>query len=98
MLARLVGEAVAQGRERRKIEVRVAPLQHATGSKVWFSSASTVSRVEGRAAPSRAEGAVAHVAAGAAGDLAELRRVELAEAEAVELLVGGEGDVVDSRG
>ena len=32
---------------------------------------------------------------GAAGDLAELRRIELAEAEAVELLVRGEGDVVD---
>ena len=44
--------------------------------------------VEGRAAPGGAEGAVAHVPAGAAGDLAELGRVELAEAEAVELLVG----------
>ena len=42
-----------------------------------------------------AEGAVAHVAAGAAGDLAELGGGEAAELEAVELPVGGEGDVVD---
>ena len=51
--------------------------------------------VEGRAAPARAEGAVAHVPAGAAGDLAELGRIQLPEAEAVELLVRREGDVVD---
>ena len=51
--------------------------------------------LEGRAAPGGAEGAVAQVPAGAAGDLAELGGVELAELVAVELLVGGEGDVVD---
>ena len=66
-----------------------------TGSKWWFSSASHDLGVEGRAAAGGAEGAVAHVAAGAAGDLPELGRIELAEAEAVELLVGREGDVVD---
>ena len=33
--------------------------------------------------------------AGAAGDLAELGRVEAADLVAVELAVGGEGDVVD---
>ena len=52
-------------------------------------------RIEGRAAGRGPEGAVAHVASGPARDLAELGRVELAEAEAVELLVRREGHVVD---
>ncbi len=46
-------------------------------------------------AAGNAEGAVAGVAAGAASDLAEFAGVEGAELVAVELAVGGEGDVVD---
>ena len=42
-----------------------------------------------------AEGAVVHVAAGAAGDLAELGRRQLAVHVAVELARAGEGHVVD---
>src|SRR5215208_8367140 len=42
-----------------------------------------------------AECAVAGGATGAAGDLGELGGIELAELIAVELAVGGEGDVVD---
>ena len=51
--------------------------------------------VEGIDAAGDAEGAVAHVAAGAAGDLAELGGGQAAVLVAVELAVGGEGDVVD---
>ena len=51
--------------------------------------------VEGRAASRRAEGAVAHMAAGAAGDLAEFGRRQAAMVPAVEFPVGGEGDVID---
>jgi hypothetical protein len=65
------------------------------GSKEWLSSACDEIGLERRAAAGGAEGAVAHVAPGAAGDLAELGRIELAELIAVELAVGGEGDVID---
>ena len=88
VLARLVGEALLQLRERREVEVRVAPLQDAHGIEGVVLERLDDLGVEGRAAPGGAEGAVAHVAPGAAGDLAELGRMELAEAEAVELLVG----------
>ena len=43
----------------------------------------------------RAEGAVAHVAAGAAGDLRDLRRREAPRRPAVELHEPGEGDMVE---
>src|SRR6185312_6863117 len=42
-----------------------------------------------------AEGAVTRGAAGATGDLAHLRRRQLAKLVTVELTVGREGDVVD---
>ncbi len=51
--------------------------------------------LERRAAPGGAEGAVAGGAAGAAGDLCQLRRIELAELIAVELAVGGKRNVID---
>ena len=51
--------------------------------------------LERRAAPGGAERAVARGAAGAAGDLRQFRRVELAELVAVEFAVGGERDVID---
>ena len=51
--------------------------------------------LERRAAARGAEGAVAVGAPGAAGDLRKLGRVEPAELIAVELAIGGEGDVID---
>ena len=66
-----------------------------TGSKMWFWSALTSSGSNGAAAARGAEGAVARGAAGAAGDLREFGRRQAAELVAVELAVGGEGDVVD---
>ena len=52
-------------------------------------------RLERRAAPRGAEGAVARGAAGAARDLRELGRIEPAELIAVVFAVGGERDVID---
>ena len=66
-----------------------------SGSKEWLSSACTSSSSNGGAAPGGAEGAVAHGAAGAAGDLRQLGGIQIAELIAVELAVGGEGDVID---
>ena len=52
-------------------------------------------RLERVAAAGGAEGAVAGRSAGAAGDLRELSRIELAELIAVEFTVGRKGDVID---
>ena len=54
------------------------------------------SRVEGRAAPGRAESPVAQMAARAAGDLAEFGGRQPAM-RPVEFPVGREGDVIDDR-
>ena len=50
---------------------------------------------ERRTAPGGTEGAVAHGAAGTAGDLRQLRGAQCAELIAVELAVGRERDVID---
>ena len=62
---------------------------------MWFSSRSTRSRLERRDLAGHAEGAVVHVAAGAAGDLAELGGRQIAVALAVELARAREGDMID---
>ena len=62
-----------QRADRGKVELGVAPLQHLHGSKAWLSSACTSLGLERRAAPGGAERAVAHGAAGAAGDLRRAR-------------------------
>ena len=51
--------------------------------------------LEGWASAGGAEGAIAHGAAGAASDLRQLGRIEPSELVAIELPVGGEGDVID---
>ena len=51
--------------------------------------------LERRTAPAGAKSAVPGGAAGAAGDLGEFGRVELAKLITVELAVGGKGDVID---
>ena len=89
-----VGEAVAQAASDEKSRSGLRHCRMRTGIEGVVFQRLDGFGVEGRAAAGRAEGAVAHVAAGAAGDLAEFRRVELAEAEAVEFLVRGEGHVV----
>jgi hypothetical protein len=94
-LARRVGEAVLKAGQVGEVEVRVAPLQDAGGLEMVAFQGLHRLGVEGGAAARGAEGAVAEVPAGPPGDLTELGRKELAEAEAVELAVGREGDVVD---
>ena len=66
-----------------------------TGSKRCVSSASTSAIGERVDARRHAERAVLHVAAGAAGDLAELGGRQLAILVAVIFAVGGEGDVIE---
>ena len=84
-----------QRAERGEIQFRIAPLQHFDAVEGVVLQRVHQFRLERRAAPGGAEGAVARGAAGAAGDLRELGRVEPAELIAVILAVGGEGDVID---
>ena len=88
-------EASAQALQRGEVEVRVAPLQHAHAVEIVVFQPVDGFLFEGFGLAGAAEGAVVHVAAGAAGDLAEFAGVELAVLEAVELAGGGEGHVVD---
>ncbi len=62
---------------------------------MWFSSRSISSASKGGHLAGDAEGAVIHVAAGAAGDLADLRRGQIAMVLAVELADAGEGHMVE---
>jgi hypothetical protein len=66
-----------------------------TPSKEWLSSAWTSSSSSGGQRPVVPNVPSRCGAAGATGDLRELGRVQPAELVAVELAVGGEGDVVD---
>ena len=70
--------------------------QHSTssGSKLCASTAATTSSRQRRALGGGAEGAVAHAAPGAAGDLGHLGRGQPPRPVAVELAQAGEGDVV----
>ena len=84
-----------QRAERGEIQPRIAPLQHLHGIEGVVLQRIDELGLERRAAAGGAEGAVAGGAAGAAGDLREFGRRQAAELIAVELAVGGEGDVVD---
>lgn len=81
--------------ERGEIQLRVAPLQHLHGIEGVVLQRVDELGLERCAAAGGAEGAVARGAAGAARDLREFGRRQAAELVAVELAVGGEGDVVD---
>ena len=84
-----------QRADRDEIERGVAPLQLLERLERMALQRLHDVGLERRAAAGGAEGAVAGGAAGAAGDLRELGRIELAELIAVELAVGGKGDVID---
>ena len=84
-----------QAAERGKIQFRIPPLQHFDAVKGVVLQRVDELGFERRAAACGAERAVARRAAGAAGDLRELRRGQPAELIAVVLAVGSEGDVID---
>ena len=79
----------------REIEVAVAPLQHAHAVEVVRLEPLDDVGIERLGVAGDAEGAVVHVAAGAAGDLAELAGRQVAMVVAVELARRRERDVVD---
>jgi hypothetical protein len=81
--------------DRREVEARIAPLQDLDAVEGVLLQRIDQFRLERRAAPGGAEGAVARGAAGAPGDLGEFRRRQAAELIAVIFAVGGEGDVID---
>ena len=95
LLARHLAQAVAQAVERLEIEVTVAPLQHAHAVEVVRLEPLHQLRLQRIDAARHAEGAVVHVAAGAAGDLGQLGRRQVAVRLAVELAHARERDVID---
>ncbi len=94
-LRRRRGERRLQRADRGEVEFAVAPLHELDRLEAVRFERLDELGLEWRAAAGGAERAVARRAAGAAGDLREFRRAELAELVAVEFAVGGEGDVID---
>ncbi len=94
-LARHLAERVAQPVEGREVEAAVAPLQRADGVEGVRLEALDEIGVERLGGARDAEGAVVHMTAGAARDLADLARRQIAEGLPVELAHGGEGHVID---
>ena len=95
LMARRQRQRHLQRAERGEIELRIAPLQHLHAVEGVVLQRVDQFRLERRAAPGGAEGAVARGAAGAAGDLREFGRRQPAELVAVIFAVGGERDVID---
>ena len=95
LLLRQIVERGGEPGDRGKIEVRIAPLQHAAPHRNDAPPALRRVRHRRWAAPCRAECAVAEVAARAAGDLTELGGRQAPVLPAVELPGGREGDVID---
>ena len=89
------GERAHQAGERGEVEPGVAPFGGGQRRKDVALDCGDDVGVHLRRVAGDAERAVALVAAGAAGDLADLLVVEPAGAAAVELAQRGEGDVVD---
>ena len=81
--------------ERGEVERGIAPLQQLHAVEGVVLQGVDQFRLERRAAPGGAEGAVAGGAPGTAGDLREFHRRQAAELIAVILAVGGKRDVID---
>ena len=90
-----LGEAPHERRQGREIEVRVAPIEELQGLEVVVFDPRHRVSVERSDVGRGAEGAVVHVAPGAARRLRQFRRRQLAPHPAIELLSAGEGDMVD---
>ena len=95
LLGRCLGERGRKRAKRGELERSVAPLQHFYGIEGVALQRLRQIVLERRAAAGRTEGSVTHCAAGAARDLAKLRRVKFAELISVEFAVGRKGDVID---
>ncbi len=88
-------EAGVQGGQRGKIKVAVAPLELFDGREVMGFEGGNGFLVKGIGAAGDAKGAVAHMASGAAGDLADFGGGQGAELAAVIFGIGGKGDMGD---
>ncbi len=88
-------EAFLQRLDGREVEVAVPPLDGLHRLELVGLQRPDQLVVERIDPAGDTESAVAHVAAGAPGNLAELGGGQLAELEAVEFPVGGEGDMVE---
>ena len=95
VLFRGFGERSLQRADRGEVERGVAPLQQLDRLERMAFERLRKLGLERRASSCGAEGAVAGGAAGPAGDLGQFGRIELSELIAVELAVGGKGDMVD---
>ena len=92
---RQCAKRTAKAVERAEIKIAVAPLQHVHGIEGVVLQPLHHLIVKGLRFAGHAKGAVAQMAPGAAGDLTQLRRREIAPREAIELAGGGEGHMVD---
>ena len=86
-------EARQQRLDAREVELAVAPAQRLQRREGVALDRLDLALLERLAAVGGAEGAVGHVAPGAAGDLRHLGRAQAALLAAVELRQAGEGDV-----
>ncbi len=84
-----------QGVEVGEIETRGAPLQHLHRVEIMRFDLLDQFLIQWIDLAGDAEGSVAHVPAGAAGDLAEFGRRQIAVLVAVEFAVLGEGDMIE---
>src|SRR3546814_20717248 len=91
-------EALQQALRVAKIEILAAPVHEGQGGETVILDRFDQFFAQRTDLAGGAEGAVAHVAPGAPGALADLRRRRSAPATAVELLQLGEGPVVQNEG
>ena len=93
--ARPLGQAGPQGGQGCESQFRVAPLERIEGGEAVVLDAVDGLGIEGAGVGGGAEGAVVHVAPGAARDLGQFDGRECARRVAVELARLGEGHVID---
>ncbi len=95
VLARHVGKRGLKTLEGTEVEIGIAPLQHAQRLEGMRLDGLGDFRLERVAAPGGAETAIVQMPPGAPRDLADFRRLQSAEAKAVEFARCGESDMID---
>ena len=91
---RLPVETLQQTLQAAEIQIGIAPIERANGIEAMIFHRIHQLGIERTDFGRGAEGAVVHVAAGAAGDLRDLRSRQAARAAAVELGHAREGDMI----